>query len=134
MLESLRIVSGRTHSPSIRFRQEIDALLRRHISQCTMAILPMALLAVCFTFHPQTLSAQSTVSIPQFGTYDGTIDTINEGDLDLSIRLPLYHIPQRGAASSDVYLLYGYPSLLQYLVGFPDLGQAIFSNTPQYGQ
>ena len=58
----------------------------------------------------------STVSVPQFGTYEGTIDTINVGALDaLSLRIPLFHAHRRGQKiDQDIALVYS-DDLAHYL-------------------
>lgn len=62
--------------------------------------------AALLTFTPGT-KAQSTVGIPRFGTYEGTVDTINVGSLQVMIAIPLYHMHNRGSGMDEqVSLVY----------------------------
>ncbi len=86
--------------------------LHRFLCGCLPAFLVTAAL------HSQSSSANtmSTVSVPQFGTYEGTIDTINVGALDaLSLRIPLFHAHRRGQKiDQDIALVYS-DDLAHYL-------------------
>lgn len=74
---------------------------RKH-RQATFLLYGCSLLVLLTPCARSVSQTSATVSIPRFGTYEGSHDTVNVGSLEVTMTLPLYTKHSRGGALNQI--------------------------------